>query len=99
VQVVFGSGTLGMHNPPAHTPLSQSLGSVHCEPASERAGAASGVELGEPSPEGDPAADIDPSPDIEPAKDVEPSINAEPAADVEPPACVAPPVCVVPPPL
>jgi hypothetical protein len=33
MQEVFGSGTVGMHSPPVHTPLWQSLACVQAEPA------------------------------------------------------------------
>jgi hypothetical protein len=68
VQVVFGSGTVGMQYPPVHLPLWQSLGWVQCDPAGEP----------EIAPPPEPPLEIEPSLEVEPPSDVEPP---EPAVD------------------
>ena len=69
LQVVFGSGTLGMHSPPSHLPLSQSLGCMHCEPAGEPV-------LASP-PELAPALAVEPPVEVEPPLEVEPPVVVE----------------------
>jgi hypothetical protein len=61
VQVVFGSGTVGMQYPPVHLPLWQSLAWAQCEPAV-------GSEIAPPlePPEVEPPAPVKPPSDVEP---------------------------------
>jgi hypothetical protein len=61
MQVVFGSGTVGMQSFPVHTPLWQSLGIVQGEPARK--------------PELEPPA-FEPPLDVEPPLEVEPPLDA-----------------------
>jgi len=72
VQVVFGSGTVGMQSFPVHVPLWQSLACVQGEPARK--------------PELEPPLVVEPPLDIEPPLDVElspPRFN--PSEPPEPP--------------
>lgn len=96
-QVVFGSGTEGMHNPPLHCPLWQSLGCVQDEPAGEpgippeSAPAASSAPLAPAADE--PPVDVDPPADREPPMDVDPPTDIEPPVDIElSPPSLAPPI-------
>jgi hypothetical protein len=68
MQVVFGSGTLGMQSPLVHVPLWQSLAWAQDEPARTP-----GLEPPE----------LEPPLDVEPPLNVEPPLDVEPASDVE----------------
>jgi hypothetical protein len=78
LQVVFGSGTLGMHSPPVHVPLWQSLAWAQDEPARTPVLA---------PPELEPPLDVEPASDVAPPLDVErspPRFN--PSEPPEPPS-------------
>jgi hypothetical protein len=90
-QVVFGSGTDGIQSPPLHSPLRQSLGCVHGEPAGapgippEPAPAAFSPPFESPADD-EPPVDFDPPTEIEPPSDVDPPIDTEPfPAALDPP--------------
>jgi len=82
VQVVFGSITVGMQSPPSHTPLSQSLAIVHCEPAGEPV-------LGSP-PELAPPLTVEPPFDVEPPLNVNPPFVELSPPGVDPPESIEP---------
>jgi hypothetical protein len=68
MQVVFGSGTLGMQSSLVHVPLWQSLAWAQDEPARTP-----GLEPPE----------LEPPLDVAPASDVAPTLDVAPALDVE----------------